>query len=96
VSGPPVVLNCVRRRHGLVVGLVPILYPGGSAVCLIFVVLWCFVVLGPALWRRADQSFFFLGTWGEWPVLQLFLGAYGVALLITFVRVGVFQTFGRQ
>ena len=72
------------RRYGITIGAVSVQFIGGSQAAIVFVPVWAFGVLGSFLWRQ-KRSFAFLRTWGEWPVIQLYLGAYSVGLAIVIV-----------
>lgn len=68
--------------YGIIIAAVAIQYPSGTIVGLIFIVLYGFCVLLTCMFFQNGRSCSFFKTWGEHPILHIYMGAYIIALVI--------------
>jgi hypothetical protein len=77
--------------YGVLIAAIAIEFPSGSLVALIYLVVYGFGIIGSALNRRG--GFAAALSWGRHYVLQYFVAAYAVALVIVVAWIGAQNGF---
>ena len=74
-------------EYGVIIGAVAVQFPSGSIVAFCLIGLWGYLACGLMLWNSGGLKAF--TVFGYCTVLQYFIAAYSVALVIVVVWVGI-------